>query len=42
MSGETWTFFFHQITGEEESGRKSFLSDWVDIVVRCVWWVGKL
>ena len=31
-----------QITGQEESSRKSFSSGWVGIVVRCVTLVGKL
>ena len=42
MLGETRASFFHQITGEEESGRKSFSSSEVGIVVQCVTRVGKL
>ena len=42
MSGELRAFFFHQITGQEESGCMSFLSDWFGIVGRVVMWVGKL
>ena len=42
MSEEMQAFFFHQITSQEESRCKSFLSGWVGIVTRCVTWVGKL
>ena len=34
--------FFHQITGQEESGCKLFFSGWFGIVARCVTWLGKL
>ena len=42
MSGDIRAFFFHQITGQEESGCKSFLSGLFSIVVRYVTCVGKL
>ena len=41
MSKELQTFFFHQITDQEESGYNSFLSGWFGIVAQCMTWVSK-